>query len=292
MATALEVYQDFLLAKELEGVSPTTIQRYEFSIKRMLLEVDIDDIQDISTTDIRRWLAGREVKSVTKGIDVKNLRTFFKWAASERYRADNPMDRIPTPKVAQRPPKVLDEDEMRRLIQAAKQSPRDLAIVLVLVDCGLRASELGALERDDLDFDGLSLLVRNGKGGKPRTAFFSPTTARAVRRYLRTRKDTDPALFLSQRSEPVNRDSLRLLLYRLSDRAGLNNGRRVSPHVLRATFATRFASNGGGAHILQRLMGHSNVATSERYVSLAGRDLAAAHRRYSPVARLERQRRA
>jgi site-specific recombinase XerD len=291
MATALEIYEDFILSKELQGVSANTIERYKYSIERMIREVEITDIRDITAGDIRRWLMGRGVKPVSVGIDIKNLRTFFTWVVAEGHLNESPMDKIPNPKIPQIPPKALEENEIYRLMEAAKRSPRDTAVVLVLIDCGLRASELGSLTRDDLALDDMSLTVRHGKGGKARTVYISETTIRALRRYLRTRQDADPALFLSRQGQPLNRDSLRLLTYRLSDRAGLNNGRRVSPHCLRATFATQYCLAGGDAHSLQRLMGHSSTRMAERYVNLVGKDVAAAHRRYSPVSRLERQRR-
>lgn len=291
MATALEIYEDFVLSKELQGLSINTIERYKYSIERMIREVEITDIRDITAADIRRWLMGRGVKPVSVGIDIKNLRTFFTWVVAEGHLNESPMDKIPNPKISQRPPKAIDDQEIRRLIQTAKTSPRDLSVVLTLLDTGVRASELGALTRDDLNFDDMSLTVRFGKGGKSRVVFFSPTTARAIHRYLRTRRDTDPALFLSRRGEPLNRDSLRLLVYRLSNRAGLTNGRRVGPHCLRATFATQYCLAGGDPHSLQRMLGHSSTRMAERYVNLAGRDLAEAHRKYSPVSRLGRQRR-
>ena len=135
------------------------------------------DIRDITAADIRRRLSSRDIKPVSMGIDIKNLRTFFRWVVIEGHLGQNPMDKIPNPKISQRPPKAIDDQEIRRLIQTAKKSPRDLSVVLTLLDTGVRASELGALTRDDLDFDDMSLTVRYGKGGKSRVVYFSPTTA-------------------------------------------------------------------------------------------------------------------
>jgi len=291
MATALEIYEDFILAKELQGVSKTTIARYGFSIEKMLMKQEADDISDITTADIRRWLMSRDIKPVSVGIDVKNLRTFFRWVVDEGYRQDDPMDRISTPRVPEPPPRALRRAEIHRLLEAAKQSPRDTAIILVLIDSGIRASELGSLTREDLDLEDLSITVKFGKGGKGRVVYICPTTARALRRYLRTRQDKDQALFLSFRGEIMNRDSLRQLLYRLSDKAGLSNGKKISPHQLRHTFASQYALNGGDVFSLMRLMGHSTPRMASRYVALAGRDIKEIHQRCSPVSRLERQRR-
>lgn len=277
----LEVFDDYLLAKQLQGLSPTTLDRYQYSVKRLLTDLDKSDIADITAGDVRRWLGAKTYSDVSRGIDIKNSKTFFRWVKEEGYRDDNPMERIPMPKVADPQKRALDEREMAKLIEAArKSSRRDLAIILVLTDTGMRASELGDLERADIDLDQLTIRIRCGKGGKGRVAFFSPLTARGVRRYLASRKDSDPALFLTNRGLPFNRDSLRQLLYRLSGRAGLG---QVGPHCLRHSFATSLARQGCDAWSMQSLLGHSDNRVCLRYIHLAGRDIQAAHKRYSPV---------
>lgn len=193
------------------------------------------------------------------------------------------MERIPTPKLPDVSPKALSDDEVQKLIKAARNSPRDIAVVLTLLDTGIRASELGALERSDIDIDRGILQIRHGKGGKSRQAFMSPITCRAVRRYLSNRKDSDPAAFLSQRHEPLNRNSLRLLMYRLCDKAGID---KHGPHSMRHTAATSLARQGCDAWSLQQLLGHSDNRVSLRYIWLTGKDVQEAHKRFSPVERL------
>lgn len=289
----MDAYDDFLLAKQLQGVSNATLLAYEYSIRRMLKTVG-RDYKDLTTSDIRKYLVGLNVGTVSLGIYVKNLKVFFRWLVDEGYREDNPMDRIANPKSSQPLPRILDEGEICRLIDAAKRNRRDTAIILLLLDTGLRASELASLSRGDVNLDDGSLLVRHGKGNKSRYVYISPTTIRALRLYLSRRKDTDPSLFLSQRGETLNRDSLRLLVYRLSQKAGLSNGtndRRISPHTIRRTFAVMYVKQGGDPHSLQRLMGHTSIRMSELYVNLAGRDIKEAHDRYSPVTRVIQGRR-
>lgn len=277
----LEVYEDYLLAKQLQGLSPTTLERYRYSVRNLLADLGEMDIADITPADIRRWLGAKTYSDVSRGIDIKNLKTFFRWVQDEGYREDDPMTRIPMPKVADPEKRALMEDEVASLIEAArKSSKRDLSIVLTLTDTGMRASELAGLERHDVNLDGLSVRIRNGKGGKERAAFVSPVTTRAIRRYLVTRRDSDPALFLTNRGLPFNRDSLRLLLYRLSTRAGIG---QVGPHCLRHSFATSLARQGCDAWTLQSLLGHADNRVCLRYIHLAGRDLQEAHKRYSPV---------
>lgn len=277
----MEAYDDYLLAKELQGLSKTTMKRYEYSVKRFLTDIGTKDIAEITTLDIRRWLGAKSYSDVSRGIDIKNLRTFFRWVAAEGYRDNDPMSRIPMPKMPDVEKRALTDEEVARLVETArKNSRRDLAVILTLVDTGIRASELGDLERSDIDLDRLTVTVRCGKGGKGRMAYISPVTARAIRRYISTRRDSDPALFLTNRDLPFGRDSLRLLMYRLSERAGIG---KVGPHCLRHTFATSLARQGIDAWSLQSLLGHSDNRVCLRYIHLAGRDIQEAHRRYSPV---------
>jgi len=278
--TAIDVYQDFLLAKELQGVSRSTLDRYHYSIERFLTELGTDDITAITTVDIRRWLGAKTYSEITRSIDIKNLRTFWKWVQLEGYRNDNPMLRIPTPKVPEAAPKALSNEEVAKLVGVAKRSKRDLAVVFLLLDSAIRASELSNLQRTDVNLDSGVIQIHNGKGGKSRQAFISPLTARAIRRYVSNRKDKDPALFLSQRGEPLNRNSLRLIMYRLCDRAGIEHH---GPHSLRHTAATSLARQGIDAWSLQQLLGHADNRVSLRYIWLTGRDVQEAHRRYSPV---------
>jgi integrase/recombinase XerD len=278
-----DVYQDFLLAKELQGVSQTTLDRYHYSIERLLADLRDPEIGAVTTADVRRWLMAKTYRQISRGIDIKNLKTFFRWVLTEGYRDDNPMDRIPMPKVPEVQPKALSDDEVQRLIKTARKSPRDLAVVLVLLDTAIRASELAGIERDDIDLDRGIVTIKRGKGGKARQVYLSPITGRAVRRYLNSRKDSDPALFLSQRHEPLNRNSLRLLMYRLCDRAGIE---RHGPHSLRHTAATSLARQGCDAWSLQQILGHTDNRVSLRYIWLTSKDVQEAHRRFSPVGRL------
>ena len=276
------VISDYIISKQLQGVCQSTLRSYEHSIDR--LKKVWPDVAFLDTKTLRQYFATIP-NDVTRSIHIKNLRVLYRWMVAEGYREDEPMVRIPNPRIPQVFPKTVSDDDIKALIKTAKKSPRDLAIVLLLLDTGLRASELGSLERDDVDIDNRTLLVRVGKGRKSRMVYFSILTARALRRHLAHRKDTDPALFLSERYQPINRDSLRHLTYRLSDRAGI---KRVSPHMLRHTFATQYVASGGDPFSLQRIMGHADNRIAMRYVHLNGGDVQAAHSRHSPVERVLR----
>lgn len=272
---------DFLIAKELEGLNQSTIDLYERFL-RYSSDGMPGDWTRITTPDIRRYLASLTCSETTRAIYIRILRTLFRWMVKEGYRDDDPMARIPNPRLPQVYPKVIGDADIRKMIQEVKNSPRDLSIILMLLDTGLRASELCSLQLADADDD--RVVVTNGKGRKARVIFLSPLTVRALKRYLCTRTDSDACLFRSQRGGSLDKNSLRLMLNRVAKRAGVESSH--NPHAWRHTMATAYVRAGGDSHSLQRVMGHSTTAMAEAYVHLSGRDVQEAHQRYSPVVRL------
>ena len=204
----------------------------------------------------------------------------------EGYLENDVMSDIKTPKIPNRFPKVLSEEEVVILLRLTKKDTLHNAIFLFLLDTGVRASELCSLRIDDLSLGTLSARVF-GKGAKERKVFYSPVTARALAKWLSVRPESyDRFLFIGKRGEPLTRCGLGNILLRLGRKAGIRE--RVNPHEIRHTFATLYVKAGGDAHTLQHLLGHSTLAMSLRYVDLVGKDLAEAHQRYSPVTRLQK----
>jgi len=281
-------YEDFLLAKELEGVAQTTIRTYYFTIAKALVAIDPRDVKKVTTTEIRKYVMGLTVCDVTKTIVIKNLRVFFNWLKAEGVIDDSPMDRIKTPKIPNVFPHVLDEKDVLKIIQTAKKQSRNLAVVLMMLDTGIRVSELCDLTDDDVDLKTRTAIIRHGKGNKSRAVYFSPVTARAISRYVQRRPDVyDDSLFLSQRTRcQMERCAVGRMIKRLGERAGIDPNKRVSPHTFRHTFATMYVKNGGDPHSLQSLMGHSTTRMAEKYVHLAGVDVEKIYKRCSPVQHL------
>ena len=275
--------QDYLLAKQLQGLSQRTLDDYDTYTQRFITYLT-DNKLDFTTSSIRVHLASLTVGQVTLGIRIKVLRTFSRWLTAEGYLESDPMAAIPNPRVPQRFPAVLSDDDIRKLIQVAKKKPRDLALLLVLLDTGIRASECCNLTLEDIDHDSKSLLIRNGKGGKSRYVFYSDITARSLKRWLASRPEAfDDAVFLSQRTKKrLTRNSLCQTVKRLGSRVAVT----VYPHLLRSTFATRWILNGGDSHSLMLILGHTTTRMAEAYVHLVGSDVSALHKHYSPVARI------
>ncbi len=279
--------QDYLLAKQLQGLSPRTLSDYDIGTKKIVEYLEVNGLP-FATNTIRRYLNGLEVGTVTLGIRIKVLRTFCRWLHAEGYLETDIMAPIPNPKVPGVFPYVLAEEDIRRLLQASRKKPRDLALLLVMLDTGIRAGELCNLALRDLDLDSRALTIKNGKGQKDRYVFFSDTTARALSRWLvyRPGDSISEALFLSRKThEKMTRHCLYVTVKRLGDHAGIT-GVRVSPHTLRHTFATQWIKGGGDTHSLQKMLGHTTTRMAERYVHLVGADVSELHRQYSPVGRL------
>jgi site-specific recombinase XerD len=282
--TLENVRTDYLLCQQIEGKAPGTINMSELVTRLFMEHLDGDEISPQRIRSFLFWLA-EERNPTTVNMYCRSLRAFARWTVREGYLEEDPMKDIRTPKAPQKFPRVLTDEEVKALIEASKSDPRRHAITLLLVDTGIRASECAGLKIDDTQLWSRTAKVF-GKGGKERTVFYCPITARSLARYLAVRPDIpfQDTLFLNRRMEPITRYSLNDILHRLSVKAGLS--KPVSPMTMRHTFATSYVRGGGEAHTLQYLLGHSTIAMSMRYVDLVGRDLAEAHSRYSPVMRL------
>jgi len=233
---------------------------------------------------------------------VKNAHTglsaFFTWLERDYNIPHAIRGHIPSPKA--NPPEIipLTKRDMRDLLSACnrnapnRHSPsgqlrstrfRDRAIVLFLVDTGVRASELCDLNIGDMDKETGAVQVRHGKGDKPRTVYIGAVTREAIWCYLSKRKlkDVDDPLFATTKRGPMDRNALRKMLVSAGKRAEITE--RVTPHRLRHTFAITYLRNGGDIFTLQRILGHSTLDMVWRYLAIAQVDLASAHRKASPA---------
>jgi site-specific recombinase XerD len=169
-------------------------------------------------------------------------------------------------------PVHLAEHERDELLEAAadravRGAPagtlRDLAILIVGAYQGLRVSEIRNLDRTDVDLQAGSLIVREGKGAKDRELPLHQQTAWAIAAYLSTRVDSHPALFLSRLGERISPRQIQRMVRAVADDAGIT--KRVTPHRLRHTFATLLLERGADTRVIQELLGHESLATTQIY---------------------------
>jgi len=180
--------QDYLLAKALEGLSPRTLDDYDTYTEKLTRYLESNNLP-FATASLRQYPSSLEVSVVTLGIRIKVIRTYSRWLAQEGYLEVDAMAAVPNPKTPLVFPRIIDDEDLRKLINAAKRKPRDLALVLMLIDTGIRASECCHLMLEEVDIQNRSALIRNGKGAKDRYVFFSELTARALRRYYTVRPE-------------------------------------------------------------------------------------------------------
>jgi site-specific recombinase XerD len=162
---------------------------------------------------------------------------------------------------------------------------RDRAVMLALLDTGLRAKEFYKMDLKDIDLGTGAALVVRGKGGKPRPVYFGRRTRRAIRAYLRTRRDNSPALWVTTQGERLTYQALRGILRRRAKTAGIP---APSPHDFRRAFALAMLRNGSDIFALQKLMGHADLSILRRYLAQTDEDLQRAHDRAGPVDNLIR----
>ena len=242
-----------------------------------------------------RWGSGqpvakRQARPSSVHTMFRAIRAFSNFCLAEGLLDENPMRNVRPPKVPNDQIVPLDRQQVQQLLDAARRTrdpERNVALVMVLIDAGMRAAELCALRIADLD-RGSGELALLGKGGKKRRVYLGAAARRAVWKYLEAeRRDagTDEPLFVSigghEAGSGLTPSGLGQIVRGLGQAAGIT-GVRVSPHTLRHSFALAYLRNGGSVLELQKLLGHESLEMTKRYVNLAESDLAQAHRNASP----------
>ena len=237
----------------------------------------------------------RPVSKRTVNTYYGHLKTLLRWIVCEGDLPSSPMATIAVPKSRDDQVNPFSDAQVKALLAAARRSQhprRDEALLLLLFDTGLRASEVCGLQLSDVDMQAKRCRIL-GKGEKHRGMPFGRTTAQAIWKYLREepREPTAP-VFLSDRGTragaPLTRWGVRQIVERLGKSAHMESV-RCSPHTFRHTFAVSFLRNGGNVFTLQELLGHTDLKMTNKYVKLAQADIENQHRQFSPVERLKRK---
>jgi site-specific recombinase XerD len=251
-------------------------------------------VQDKPKWEGHPWLEGKSTAAIsgaTLHLYVRTLKTFAGWLAREEHVAADPLAMVRLPKVDQKQLQPLTEEEERTLIGAYDDNnPADCrikAILLLMLDTGLRRGEVMHLKAEDLELDNGFLLVM-GKGRKERSLPFGYTTEKVLRKYA-TFFRPDPAtpaveeFFLSPDGYPLTERALPLIFARARRRTGIQ---RLHPHLLRHTYGVRAQEGDMPTITLQHYMGHSSSKTTERYAHAGQSEKLKRARGYSPVDKL------
>lgn len=295
MTLTLDVsLHSFILSRAAAGRAKTTQSWYSQKLAPFvsyLTSVNVTDWVQLQSAHLRDYMLHLAAAGHNPGGihgHARAARAFLRWAVEEELLDPRVAARLKMPKLPKTMVRGFDPSEVDALLAATRHTllpDRDAAIVLLLLDSGLRASELCGLRVDDLGVD--RILVR-GKGAKERWVPFSRLTARAVRAYLKVRGQSDSnELFLSRNGDLLATNALRQLMMRLGKLSGVEN---VHPHRWRHTFALEWLRDGGHEFELQDILGHETLAMTKRYIHSIPDDLVRAHVQHSPVERMRRRR--
>ncbi len=293
---------DFLEHCELEkGLSQLTIRNYDFYLSRFLAWMGITKNQEINEEIIRSFRLklnryqdekGHTLTRATQNYHLIALRAFLKYLAKRDVPA-LAAEKIELPKTAEREIEALNPNELMALLEAPLRmknpdfiQKRDKAILETLFSTGLRVSELSNLKRDQINLAREEFTVR-GKGNKIRLVFLSPEAKQALSTWLKVRRDNAPYLFIRYRRQqqdqiegirPLTPRSVQRLIKKYALLVGIS--KKVTPHVMRHTFATDLLRNQADIRSVQKLLGHANIATTQVYTHLADEQLKEVHKKY------------
>jgi integrase/recombinase XerD len=283
---------EFIKAKKIEGLAPNTLRIYQQQLKHFLTFCRaqmIEQIPQVTASDIRNfllWLGEEGHNPGGQHVAYRILKTFFRWydleAEPENWR--NPIAKVKAPRIVEEPLEPVAIEDVRSMVNTCDSSflgKRNRAILLFLLDTGLRARELLSLDLNDTNLITGNILLRRGKGGKPRTVFIGKETKKVLRAYLRERDDDLEALWVTDdQRKRLAYGGLRALLERHAKLAGID---APSAHDFRRAFAITMLRQGTDLVTLARLMGHTSLKVLQRYLKLLPGDLQEAYRRGGPV---------
>lgn len=291
----------FWLAKR-RNLSRHTVQDYELTFRRFGKWIEYGELEKVTPKQVNAFLAHLLEQGLAKKTVLNywiGLSSLWTWA-SEELGVKHVIQQVERPKAPKRTMQPFSQAEVKDLLGACvamraydphhdrhvdgrrPSAVRDLAIILLLLDTGLRVSELCEARRGDYDRKQGRLVVQHGKGDKQRTVFLGQAAQRALWKYLTLRGNVAPLepLFATATGRHMDSAGVRMMIVRCGQRAGVPG---ATPHRFRHTFAVNFLRNGGNMAALQDLLGHSTLEMVRRYARLAEVDLQDAQRRASPA---------
>lgn len=281
----ISLFLDYL--KYEKNFSNYTIINYEEDLKKFndfLVIKKVNDINKIDYNLIREYLSylhnhkslkqkkGYSKKTISRNISA--LRSFFKYMLKKEIIKDNPILLISNPKLDKTLPKFLYNEELEQILNIPDTNDiigiRDALILEMFYATGIRVSELSHLKIDDIDFSNKKIKVF-GKGSKERIVLYGERCNKLLNKYIKVSrckliKDNIPYLFINKKGKRLDENNIRLIIKDILKKSGLNI--KLTPHVLRHTFATDLLNNGADLRTVQELLGHENLKTTEIYTHI------------------------
>lgn len=291
-----ELEERYLAHHRALGHSEKTVIHYRntfLCFDRFLADVpQADELSGAAMNAFASWLRATPTKGWRGDTNrsefgihglLKDMRAFLNWLVEEEILEKAP--KVPVPKLPQTLFPILSDAELARVFGTRQLDPkseigiRNRALIAFLLDTGVRRAEVAALTTGDITLqDGMAKV--SGKGRKERIVFFAPATAKLLKSWLAIRGDGDGPFFW------LSPDGIHMLFRRIQKEAGLEV---FHPHQLRHTAATKLLAGGADTHSVRRMLGHSSVVVTEKYLSLSTADLKAKHAASSPYERLSGQ---
>lgn len=275
-----EALDFFIAAKKIEGCSIKSLNYYYTTLVKMLDKVNVIYFS-ITTEDIRTYLSDYQENSGVSKATIDNMRriisSFFSWLENEDYIMKSPARRIRKVRVGKIVKEIYTEENIELMRQNCKNA-RDLAIIDMLYSTGMRVGELVRLNISDIDFENKECVVL-GKGNKQRKVYFDAKTKIHLQQYLNSRKDTDPALFVSQ-LYPYNRlkiSGVEIALRKIGEKLHIS---KVHPHKFRRTLATKAIDKGMPIEQVQHLLGHTKIDTTLGYAIVDDENVKISHKKF------------
>ena len=281
VSAALDAFCDALWLED--GLAKNSIAAYRADLEQ-LAAFSGKDLARLEEKDLFAFLAARGGRATSAARRVSSLKRFYRWCLRERKIDADPTLRIDPPKRAPRFPKTLSEADVEALLAAPDAATplglRDRAMLELLYATGLRVSELVSLKIFEVDLNG-NVVRTMGKGSKQRLVPMGEEAAAWIAKYVKERKKgASDTLFLTARGSGMTRQAFWHLIRRYGARA--IPGKRLSPHVLRHAFATHLINHGADLRVVQLLLGHADISTTQIYTHVARERLKQLHAKHHP----------
>jgi len=292
-----QAYDLFITDRKINGCTPKTLAFYNDSAGAFV-RFAATTATDAAVTSVADYvtpfflsLQERNLSDTTRHTYWRGVRSFMRFLHEEGYVLDEvrlPKIRCPATTI-----KPLSHNEVKRVLRAFDTNRftdlRNRMIVHLLIDTGLRLSELVGIELPHINLEEGFIFVA-GKGGKERWIPFGSSTKKLLWGYIKKRGDiaapTEERLLITEKGQPLSTRGVQVMFRRLANVVRID-GVRLSPHTLRHSFALLYIENGGDPFSLQRILGHSTQAMTAKYINMARANIKAQHNRYSPGDRLQ-----
>lgn len=243
---------------KLRGFSPLTVRNYSFFVNKFIEKTN-KPVEELNQEDVRNYLAGmfEEKSKNTIMLAAAALKFFY----TEILKKE--VGEIRMPKKEKRLPEVLTKDEVTKLLSSA-ETRKSRLIISLLYSSGLRVSELVNLKPGDINFNENIGWVRSGKGSKDRMFTLSPNLATELKEFISKKENTK---YLFSQEEPLTTRNVQKIVKHLRNRADIN--KKVTPHTLRHSFATHLLESGTDIRMIQALLGHSSLNTTQLYTHIS-----------------------